>query len=1483
MASPTSSTDHETNGRLSNGGATGSVDSAHKANLAGRAHQLLSYLEGLHRLRHPVEFDAIPGDIILAPGLPDHEAVRLKPTEGVIVEVDRIDLPNKIPVPPTIAGRVEWTDVQRRPRLRPRADNLVAGVTPGIDPEQRRFDEWIERTWKPWREQIQSTLDARQLFLRLYDLRLAAERDLATHEVVWAHGVAVGRSSDGELVRSPLFVHPVRYDLDNRDGSIRVMSTGVARLEIDQFERLVDTFDMIKRIEVELSADPAESEEGGSDGAGRADDAAQTSTGTPVEAEVIERLSKVIADARYLSHAETIPAREKHWQFADIEGLFHRPRPVRYEAYFRALDEALDNGYLPDTWSAILADEPTTAPISEWVGSSNSPWASLDERIFSPLPLNKQQLNILKRIAGNAGVTVQGPPGTGKSYAIAALTSHFLTHGLRVLICAEKPQPLKVIREKMPEQLQQLCVAVLGDDRAANQQLEASIAAITAKVNAVDPKDDQTRLEEVDAHLDRIRRRLAEQRNRELEIRHAEQRTVTIDDTSYGVATAARHLTANPSDAWITDDLSPETAIPLTSDGLAELINLTHRLGAQDRQRYGPPLCGAEHLVTGAQLAQYWQQLAKATETTDSVATEVNMATVAEAGSERLQETLGQVRRHRNRIAWATGTQWSVIFHAMSVSESQRERWRQLVEQLASEAKSAMELSLQLAAHKIEYPNVVDGKDPAPLLADLRQRFAKGRGLPRVGGGGLKALVAAISIDGHQPAGTADLDLLHSAISRDEHRRRLVTLWNNELCPHGMEPLDPNRPEDLFQTNHQPSLAALINLPGQSAELQRIVGPQVQGAHDHGANDYGTTEHLDVVIRRLEAAAAVFERDRLAEQLDTFGASIAQTAVDGHLTARALHDALLQQDSTAWDAAAEETRRLHQLEPLLRRHSELAGRLAATTPALAQIYRDQTPPHSAHQVMAGWRWRQLRHWIDEILGLGDLASISTQIAETEEEEQRLLTEVVTQRAWLEMAKRTTGAHRSALETWAQAMGRIGKGTGKHAPRHRRTAQRAMRSAQNAVPVWIMSIAQAIDSFRPGEDTAFDIVIIDEASQAPLDALAVLGLGQRVLVVGDDRQISPTVITDESEADRLRLHHLGDVPDADGFDIRTSLYDTAARRFPGVIQLQEHFRSLPEIIAFSNDLSYEGRIDPLREHHPNPEWQPVRAVRVRDGYRDGKVNHPEADAVVGLVSEVINDPAFGPGVDYPNGATIGIVTTIGSDQAKAIQNRLIEVVSIEQMEDRRIRVGSPYEFQGDERDVIIISMVDAITDGGKVTGRPATAKREQQSYNVAASRARDQLIVVHSFDPALLSETDLRRRLVAYAQNPKRRSEATGDLRARCESRFERDVLEKLLKLGPRVDAQHPVAGYRIDFTLTDLSGYRVAIECDGDSFHGIEQLRHDTERQRVLERMGWRFVRIRASEFYADPSGSFQALVERAKGHGLRIEEIDPTGGSAAG
>lgn len=159
-------------------------------------------------------------------------------------------------------------------------------------------------------------------------------------------------------------------------------------------------------------------------------------------------------------------------------------------------------------------------------------------------------------------------------------------------------------------------------------------------------------------------------------------------------------------------------------------------------------------------------------------------------------------------------------------------------------------------------------------------------------------------------------------------------------------------------------------------------------------------------------------------------------------------------------------------------------------------------------------------------------------------------------------------------------------------------------------------------------------------------------------------------------------------------------------------------------------------------------------------------------------------------------------------------------------------------------------------------------RTKKRYNVAVSRARDQLWLVHSLDSSTqLKEGDLRKRLIEYVRNPYAADGAYKQQEPVLESEFERQVMRRVLDEGYRVLPQWKVGAYRIDMVV-EGGGKRLAVECDGDKWHPAEKLKEDMDRQAILERLGWSFVRLRGGEYFRNPEQALQPLFRR-------LEELD--------
>jgi very-short-patch-repair endonuclease len=259
------------------------------------------------------------------------------------------------------------------------------------------------------------------------------------------------------------------------------------------------------------------------------------------------------------------------------------------------------------------------------------------------------------------------------------------------------------------------------------------------------------------------------------------------------------------------------------------------------------------------------------------------------------------------------------------------------------------------------------------------------------------------------------------------------------------------------------------------------------------------------------------------------------------------------------------------------------------------------------------------------------------------------------------------------------------------------------------------------------------------------------------------------------------------------------------------------------------------------------------VPVEGGVRNGKdINEPEAQAVVDLLEKLCADTAY-------DDMTFGVVSLLGTAQSQRIHELLFDRLGTDELEARAVRCGEPASFQGDERDVVVISTV---VDGLQRIGQMAD-RRSERRMNVAASRARNQLWVVHSVPPDSFPAGDPRAELIRHCQNPNAYDLIAPNLLARAESPFEQEVLRRILQRGyRRVRAQHEVGRYRIDIVIEGPHS-RLAVECDGDRWHGPEQWIADRLRQQKLERAGWTFERLRGSSFYRHPAKALEPLWAR--------------------
>lgn len=386
--------------------------------------------------------------------------------------------------------------------------------------------------------------------------------------------------------------------------------------------------------------------------------------------------------------------------------------------------------------------------------------------------------------------------------------------------------------------------------------------------------------------------------------------------------------------------------------------------------------------------------------------------------------------------------------------------------------------------------------------------------------------------------------------------------------------------------------------------------------------------------------------------------------------------------------------------------------------------------------------------------------------------------------------------------------------------------------------WASTTAQ-ISQILPLEPDLFDLVIFDEASQCDIaSAVPALYRAKRAIIVGDPKQLQHVVfIGKQAEFAFFATHNIDPASQVKYRFSQKSLFDIAIDSVEQQYNyfLDEHYRSKPAIISFPNDKFYGGNLRIMTQRPSISQDKPVIKVEYVDGFRSvGSVNEKEIEKIFADIREIINSDS----ISHPT--SIGIVCPF-RDQVNAIQKAALKHLTMDEYERHKIAIGTAHTFQGDEKDLIILSL----SIDHAALARSLRFLETENVFNVAITRAKNRLIVISSVRPkdvrmGLLKEYLEYIEKGAFNENPP----------DKFDSKFEQDVAEELRTRGLNVWTQYPSANFLIDLVVSDGKN-SIAVECDGP-YHdeSQSQIIHDAERQKILERAGWQFVRIPSRLWY---------------------------------
>lgn len=1327
-----------------------------------------------------------------------------------------------------------------------------------------------------WVEKQRLISRTRHFFSQLFQIYTDLERESETLEMMVGNGII--KEKGNSLINHPILLKRIKLQFDAKKNLISIHDTDTEpelyTLLLQELQEI--NHSVVKQLKEDLYENcyhPLDRND------------------TPDYIKILTH--RLCSDSKFIA--------DENDKCADGDRLVTTINPVffvrkRIDGTLKAIEEIITNiestGYIPKHLLELI-----DGGIVEILEDDHEP--SIEEQLASScgesLPIllakeaNREQLEIAERIEQYNAVLVQGPPGTGKTHTIANLLGHFLAQGKSVLVTSHTKKALSVLKDKISDGIKDLCVSVLDD---TNLDMVRSVDGISDYMSRHTARDLKRRFDSDMRERANIIRQLADVRKKIYTIKYRESQPIVYNGNSYSPTQAATFVKVNAEAlSYIPGKVKLYHPMPVTTEEFIRLYQSNVALSEDDEHELQCEIPSPNNIMSPSEFINAQRIVRESKELISDIMKKLGIddefivnsggimlqnlskRIVTNPQPENLQALSQYVSTFKNIDDW--------MIHAAAdgyKGGGYFQRWEKLISAIEATSAWAEPIVANLVGFQITISPAIDSNQllmHLEKISDIFQKKGKITKFDLLFNKSLKVTLNSIRINGMPLTSEKDCLLVQDFLVLQEKRNNTAQLWNELVAKHGTPEFfalgeDPEHVGRRMIPTIQRYLVWHQNEYAQLIELVERSGFNAEAIFCEAELDSEvahTKKILDTVQKKIPLCIQLAEclitlRD-IEQRRSQIISILAENSRKGSSICDALISAIHGSNQENYEYYYDQLSLLHAKYSLNAFRKETLATIEALAPEWANEIRNRIGINGSAScpdtIQDAWKWKQFSGIIDSITS-EPFEELQHEAVVLSKELRRITANVATSNAWYHLLLRTECnlSMRQALMGWKLTVKRIGKGTGKNAPTLKKQARELMTECQVAVPAWIMTVNKAMESLNPANNF-FDVVIIDEASQSDISALGIVYLAKKVIIVGDDKQVSPMAVgVDIDKMNALRDMYIKDIiPGWHLYDAKTSLYDIAATTYQPLM-LKEHFRCHPDIIGYSNRLSYDYRIKPLRDVETCRVSPPVVKFRVDGGMRNGrqKVNVKEAESIVALMMACIEQKEY-------DELTFGAISLLGDEQAQKIQQIILQRIDPTVIEQRRIMCGNASHFQGDERDVIFLSLVDSNEDDGPLSmaGEGSDQSRKQR-YNVAASRAKDQLWVVHSLDYTKdLKSGDLRRDLLEYAENPKAFARLAEMVTAVAESPFEESVGKSLVAAGYHIVQQWLVGAYRIDMVVL-YNGNSVAIECDGELFHsGDEKIRADMERQTILERLGWRFIRIRGSEYYRNP----ESTIERVK------------------
>lgn len=1090
--------------------------------------------------------------------------------------------------------------------------------------------------------------------------------------------------------------------------------------------------------------------------------------------------------------------------------------------------------------------------------------------LWFPFPSNRAQRDVAQTAAAVKVLTVQGPPGTGKSQTIANLVCHLVTEGHSVLVTSHQRKAMEVL-SKMLQDFGGLALSMLSGDKESLERLRTQLEGVQDRppdhLTSESIERGEAALFETDRELRRLARRFRELRRLE----HEE------------FPQFSRYEDLREYDHLSSDDDPVEEQVSETADLLVEWAKLFHSLrsGISAFESVFRPDGDQTSRVREAGIAKTIRRLIEAAESLERPVSPAGRA-IAErlpGVGHALEDRLAVLDRTHGWIATdapelernlrdlkqrpeAEGVLENWVAAVREIRQDRIRTWAERFDQFVRRFSDSVIRGGEYDWDRINSQAHAIGQDVQVLVQRGESFFwwhlnpDAYRVRRRLRDHGFEVRRSTRILDLKQVKAALDWNELWC--DADQEVREF---WDHVPLPDSDRISSRSREAALRALSHARTTVSMLEqaeaipvadlflLFGEGFDFRRLCIPTSR----------------DALLNDLSEARRWILRRELTEELTGPFELPAPWDRRVELVATAIEEGRMA------DEAEEALDRLHRLirnYPFYRRMLDLESvELARLKNSLGilrtEVRRAAAVPQWLSEAPKALEAHRLSALARASLSVhpDNLSEISEALEQGQRDRRNKLSALIKN-------KRTLAIHRALqapstrvpLLELRKLLSRKRLNNSLLALRNKINYQAVLE----VFPCWICTIDDAARLFPP-KAGLFDYLIVDEASQcAQPTALPLAFRSERMIVVGDKKQLQP-VTSMFLSGDTVRLlqekHGIHEHPKATFLDGKESLLDLAEACSNASLFLDEHFRCDPAIIRWSNNRFYDNRLQILTRRRPDRARLPLEVKELIDADEgEDKVNRQEGQAIVQEIRRLIN-------CGEADGKTIGVISLF-RPQAEFVALLLQrEFQNDPELIKRHEIVASTADgFQGDERDVILYSFRHGPSShAGAIT----TVQRSEERLNVAFTRARDRGICFVSLPPHEFPKGAVRD-FLEHAKTEQHRAESwsvDGSWPDDFESQFEKAVCNRLRDRALRVTTQVPCGRYRIDLVIEDEEGRQLAVECDGEwKMDALGELRpEDYQRQDIIERAGWPVHRISGRRWLLNPEREVEKLVEALK------------------